>query len=165
MTGLLLKPCWISQWHFTKQFYGSSKELDSDSYEIAYLCRCRFCPGSLESSEGRARGEAVAPRTSRNLAVHPYMAGWPPRFCKPDRNLDQRFFLFHCSFRRTARFLFLFLIIRLRPCGGDSWAGRMRGRREGVSETASGRSRLRLRERKVREQSKWEAAAAAGRTC
>jgi hypothetical protein len=75
MTGLLLKPCWISQWHFTKQFYGSSKELDSDSYQIAYLCRRRFCPGSLESSEGRARGEAVAPRTSRNLAVHPYMAG------------------------------------------------------------------------------------------
>lgn len=163
MTGLLLKPCWISQWHFTKQFYGSRKELDSDSYRIAYLCRCRFCPGSLESSEGRARGEAVAPRTSRNLAVHPYMAGWPPRFCKPDRNLDQRFFLFHCSFRRTARFLFLFLIIRLRGRlvgGEDAWQEGGRG-----SETASGRSRLRLRERKVREQSKWEAAAAAGRTC
>lgn len=161
MTGLLLKPCWISQWHFTKQFYGSNKELDSDSYQIAYLCRCRFCPGSLESSEGRARGEAVAPRTSRNLAVHPYMAGRQDSASRTGTSIRDSSF-FTVPFAAPHGFSSSSL---LSGCGGDSWAGRMRGRREGVSETASGRSRLRLRERKVREQSKWEAAAAAGRTC
>jgi hypothetical protein len=89
--------------------------------------------------------------------------GCPPRFCKPDRNLDQRdSSFFTVPFAAPHGFSSSSL---LSGCGGDSWAGRMRGRREGVSETASGRSRLRLRERKVREQSKWEAAAAAGRTC
>ena len=105
--------------------YGSSKELDSDSYQMAYLCRCRFCPGSLGSSEGRARGEAVAPRISRNLAVYPWLAA---KILLAGAGISIRdiFFLslvYSCSFRRVVS-------LPLIPSAGESggrWTRRRRG--------------------------------------
>ena len=104
------------------------------NHQIAYLCRCRFCPGSLESSEGRARGESVVPRISRNIAYP-----WLPRFYQPGRTPDRRFFFHSCTpVPFAARILFLLSRLQGRETGG----GRRRRRRSRGSGDSE-RSRLR----------------------
>ena len=112
----------------------------------AYLCCCRFCPGSLESSEGRARGEAVAPRISRNLAVYPWLAA---KILLAGAGISIRdiFFSHSCTPVPFAAW-FLFLLSRLQ---GRVVVGGRGGGVAGIWDNE--RSRLRLRERKVREQS------------
>jgi len=103
------------------------------NHQIAYLCRWRFCPGSLESSEGRARGESVVPRISRNIAYP-----WLPRFYQPGRTPDRRFFFHSCTPGTfAARILFMLSRLQGRETGGGRWR-RRRSRGSGDSE----RSRL-----------------------